>query len=224
MKLEDIYIELEKSGTEQNKNVYLRIGAKGDLFGVSIDNLTKIKNSINSNTHEKTLPQELWNTRNLDARILACMLCNPNVLSRNEANRWVYMINFHVLADHFAELVAKTRYGMDIMYLWIQSPDEYIKRVGFSILSYFAKNDEDRSDLFFNGFIQKIKNELQTSPNRAKEAMCNCLITIGSRTEVLKERVLEATQAIGNVEIDHGEPTPKTINIKDSVNNIWNRK
>ena len=72
-------------------------------------------------------------------------------------------INYYVIADYFAELIATTRFGLDIMYLWIQSTEEYVKRVGFAIIKYFAINDESRSDLFFSAFIHKIKQEIQTA-------------------------------------------------------------
>ncbi|WP_066632481.1 DNA alkylation repair protein [Labilibacter marinus] len=228
MNFEEIYTELEKRGTAQNKKVYARHGAKGDLFGVSFGDLNDLKSKVDKKGSAKginhTIAKSLWDTRNLDARILATMVADPDLITRLEANRWVSMINYYVLADYFAELIAKTKFGLDIMYLWIQSPDEYIKRVGFAILNYFARHDESRSDLFFMGFIQKIKNEIQTSPNRAKEGMNNCLISIGGRTRVLKDKVLEAASVIGPVDIDHGETACKTFVIEDYVQKIWDRK
>ncbi|MGQ1786985.1 MULTISPECIES: DNA alkylation repair protein [unclassified Saccharicrinis] len=228
MDFEDIYTKLEKCGAEENRKVFKRHGAKGDLFGVSLADLKKLKNEVVSATGEKgvnhRIAQQLWKTRNIDARVLACMVANPEIISRNEANRWVANIQYYALADCFAELIAQSRFGMDIMYLWIQSPNEYTKRVGFSILNYIAKNDKSRTDLFFTGFIQKIKNEIQTSPNRAKEGMCNCLISIGARTEGLKEKVLQAAEGIGPVEIDHGGTSPKTFVIEEYVRKSWDRK
>lgn len=228
MDFKDIYQELEKCGTAQNIKIYTKHGAKGDLFGVSIADLTRIKKLIipsgNKTGMNHDIAKELWLTRNVDARILACMVADPLLISRNEANKWVASINYYVLADYFADLIAQTKFGLDIMYLWIQSPDEYIKRVGFSILNYTARNDQSKSDLFFHGFIMKIKQELQLSPNRAKEAMNNCLIAIGGRSEALRLKVLDAAKSIGEVEIDHGNTSCKTFNIKAYLDKDWARK
>lgn len=228
MGFDEVYIKLEKLGTEQNRKVYRRHGAKGDLFGVSFAHLKALKKEVISTDGKKgtdhQLARKLWQTRNIDARILACMLADPFLISRNEANKWVSVINYYILADYFAGLIAQTRFGLDIMYLWIQSPDEYIKRVGFAILNYIARTDESKSNLFFRGFIQKIQNEIQTSPNRAKESMNNCLITIGGRTETLKQQVLKAASVIGAVEINHGETSCKTFMIEEYVQKIWDRK
>lgn len=228
MNFEDIYTKLEKCGTEQNKKVYIRHGAKGELFGVSFEHLKSLKKEVTSPEGEKginhSIAQKLWKTKNIDARILACTIAEPTKITRNEANKWIPAINYYVLADYFAELIAQTRFGQDIMYLWIQSQNEYIKRVGFAILNYFAQNDQSKSDLFFNAFLQKIKQEIQFAPNRAKEAMNNCLIAIGGRNETLRDSVLEAAESIGPIEINQGETACKTFAIKESLNKIWNKK
>ncbi len=228
MKFEEIYAELEECGTEKNRKTYKQQGGKGELFGVSRTDLQRLKNKISSPEGKKgidhSLAQRLWKTRNIDARILACMVADPQKITRNEANKWVSVIRYSVIADYFADLIAQTRFGIDIMYLWIQSPDEYIKRVGFSILNYFACNDDSRSELFFNAFLQKIKQEIQFSPNKAKEAMNNCLISIGSRTKLLRNNVLDVAEFIGPIEIDQGEDSPKTIVIEEHLNKIWSKK
>ncbi|MCW3804267.1 DNA alkylation repair protein [Plebeiibacterium marinum] len=228
MNFENIYTELEKCGTDQNRKVYAQHGAKGELFGASLEDLKNIKSKIVSSEGEKGINQplakKLWNTRNIDARILACMIADPTRITRNEANKWIAEINYFVIADHFAELIAKTRYGQDIMYLWIQSPDEYIKRVGFDILSYFAREDSSKSDLFFKAFISKIKQEIQFSPNKAKEAMNNCLIAIGGRSEKLKDEVIRAARIIGPVKIDQDLTSCKTFIIEEYLENIWSKK
>lgn len=228
MNFKSIFEELKNCGTEQNIKVYRKHGAKGDLFGVSFANLKKLKASITPSFNKKGInhrvAQQLWQTRNIDARILACMVADPIEITRNEANHWVADIQYYVLADYFAELIAQTKFGLDIMYLWIQSPDEYIKRVGFAILNFIARNDDDKSELFFHGFLMKIKQELHLSPNRAKEAMNNCLIAIGGRTQNLREKVIEVAESLGEIEIDHGDTSCKTFIIKEYLDKMWERK
>ncbi len=96
----------------------------------------------------------------------------------------------------------KTSFGIDVMYHWIQSREEYIKRIGFMILKNLAENDGKRSNLFFSAFVQKLKQEIQTSPNRAKEALLKCMVAIGSRNEFLRDQILDASRGIGPVVIE----------------------
>ncbi len=224
MNLENIYTELKNSGTAENVAKYKKQGAKGEIFGVSINEIERIKKDIISAKPNETtnhqLALELWKTRNVDSRILACMIADPQKTTRNLANKWVSVINYYLIADHLANLVAQTRFGQDIMYLWIQSPDEYVKRTGFMILNYLAKNDTSKSDLFFKAFLQKIKQEIQFSNNWAKEAMYECLISIASKDKALKEEVLNAIENIGSIEINVGNDSKKTIHIIEEIKNI----
>ncbi len=225
MNFEDIYTDLEKCGTLENQNAYREKGAKGDFFGVDKDTLQKIKSSVKISGKENginhNIARKLWQTRNLDARLLACMIADKNEINRNEANQWVSVINYYELSDCFAKLIAQTRFGMDIMYLWIQSPNEYIKRTGFGILNYYAENDFTKSELYFKGFIQKIKQELQLTPDRAKESMLKCLISIGKRSKDLMQIVTEAAINIGTIETKDAKNKNQTINIEEFLKKNW---
>ncbi len=227
MDFKDIYTQLEKNGTEEVTKSYVKKGAKGDMFGVSFDVLQNIKAKIVSpggeNGVNHSLAKQLWNTRNIDARMLACMVADSTLITRQEAYKWILGINFFAVADLFAELIAKTTYGNDVMYYWIQSQEEYVKRIGFTILKYFAENDTKRSDLFFNAFVQKIKQEIQTSPNRAKEAMFYCMIAIGSRNEKLRDLILDASRIIGPVVIEEEAGKKKSYEIDELVASIWQK-
>ncbi len=224
MNFENIYTELKNCGTSENTKEYLQKGAKGELFGVSIADLEKIKNDIISDNDDKgadhAIALELWKTRNIESRILACMIADPKKTTRNLVNKWVSVINYYAISDYLASLIAQTRFGQDIMYLWIQSPDEYVKRTGFLILNYLAKNDDTKSELFFKAFLQKIRQEIQFSENWAKEAMYECLISIASKSKPLKEDVLNAIQNIGSIEIDLGEDSSKKINIIEKIKDL----
>ncbi len=227
MDFKDIYTELEKNGTEEITKSYVNKGAKGDMFGVSFDVLQKIKSKIVSPNGENgvnhSLAKQLWDTRNIDARMLACMVADSNLMTRHEAYKWILGINFFAVADLFAELIAKTAFGIDVMYFWIQSQEEYVKRIGFLILKYLAENDTKRSDLFFNAFVQKIKQGIQTSPNRAREAMFKCMVAIGSRNEFLRDQILDAARVIGSVVIEEETGTPETYEIDEIVAGIWQK-
>ncbi len=227
MDFKNIYTDLKQCGTDELMKEYVKKGAKGDTFGVSFGDLQKIKEKIVSPDGQKgyNLPvaKELWNTRNLDARLLACMIADPSLLTRNDANKWASMVNFYLLADKFAELIAQTSFGIDVMYHWIQSQEEYIKRIGFMILKYFAENDSKRSDLFFKAFIQKLKQEIQTSPNRAKEALLKCMVAIGSRNEFLRDQILDAARGIGPVVIEEEVGKKETYVVDEIVANAWEK-
>lgn len=59
MELAEMMARLEAPGTEQNRKVYGKHGAKEPLFGVSFGNLDKPRKEIKTND---ALAEQLWNT------------------------------------------------------------------------------------------------------------------------------------------------------------------
>lgn len=76
---------LEALGTEQNRKVYPRHGVGPNLFGVSYADLGKLANQIKKDTE---LARQPWKSGNLDARILATMIADPNEIDRETLQSW----------------------------------------------------------------------------------------------------------------------------------------
>ncbi len=228
MDYQEIYQELEKLGTAQNRKIYKRHGAGDNLFGVSFGNLRALKKKVFSPDGKKGIHHEiarkLWKTGNIDAQTFATMIADPQQVTEAELDAWVQDIHYYALADAFTQLAGSSPVAQQKMEVWILSDKEFVRRVGYGILSLMAREKETLTNDFFAPYIRKIENELQQSPNRAKEAMNNCLIAIGARNQVLRERVLEAAKQIGEVEIDHGETSCKTFIIEEYLDKIYKRK
>ena len=79
LEFETVIQELEELGTEQNRKIYRRHGVREDLFGVSFGNIRKLQKKIKT---DHSLARELWATGNHDARILATMVADPNIIEK----------------------------------------------------------------------------------------------------------------------------------------------
>lgn len=228
MTSQEIYQQLEKWGTEQNRKVYKRHGAGDNLFGVSFSNLNALKKKVISPEGKKgtnhELARQLWETQNIDAQTFAAMIADPQQVTENELDTWVQDIHYYALANEFNKVAGNSPFALKKMEKWIKSDQEFVRLVGYGILNLMAREDETLSNAFFGPYIQKIEAELQQSPNRVKEGMNNCLIAIGARNEALRERVLVAAKKIGKVEIDHGETACKTFIIEEYLDKIYKRK
>lgn len=228
MNFKDLFQALKEAGTEQNRKVYRKHGADGELFGVSFAVLRDLKKKTDPSGKKRgqnqSIANQLWKTGNIDARILATMVAEPETFTKDKAQAWAEEINYHILADSFAELLSKTGFEQQLIEEWTLSEKEYLKRIGFTMLNLKAKNDKVLNEDFFIPFIEYAEAHLQQSPNRAKEGMNNCLIMIGGRNEALRRRVLQAAEVIGTVEIDHGETNCQTFVIPEYLERIWKRK
>ncbi len=228
MTFKEIFQKLSKMGTAQNRKVYRRHGAGENLFGVSFGILNSLRKEIISPEGERGVnhehAQRLWASQNIDAQTFATMIADASQLTSDELEYWVQDIFYYPLADAFTSLVYRTSFAYQKLQTWTLSDHEYTKRIGYGILNEFARGNHGLPDEFFEPYIRRIENELQSSPNRAKESMNNCLIAIGARNQKLRDRVLKAAQKIGRVEIDHGNTACKTFNIAEYLTKIYERK
>jgi 3-methyladenine DNA glycosylase AlkD len=194
--------KLESAGTEQNRKIYLRHGAKEPLFGVSVANLRSIAKSTGKNNE---CARQLWASGNFDAMALASLIDDPEAISYAELGVRVNDINYYHLADFFSSFVAKTRHVIPLMMEWTASEAEYVRRCGYTIVSALSKNAALLDDSGLEPFLDIIEREIHSSPNRAREAMNLALISIGKRNTTLCSKALDAAERIGIVYIDQGE-------------------
>ncbi|GAA4385299.1 DNA alkylation repair protein [Hymenobacter koreensis] len=228
MTFEEIYAQLQALGTEQNRKIYRRHGASGDLFGVSFANFSQLKKQLTGRgkdaAHAHALAQQLWATRNFDAQLLATMIADPRQLTEVAADAWAADTHCHMLADALATLVGGTQYAQGKVREWTSSPGEMHQRIGYSLLNGLALRSSALPDSFFEPFIARIEAGIAVAPNRAKEAMNNCLIGMGSRNETLRQQVEAAADRIGPVSIDHGDTSCQTFEVRPYLAKVWARK
>ena len=197
---------LESYGTEQNRKVYTRHGAPEPLFGVSVANLRTVAKQTGKN---QELATALWNTGNFDAMALATLIDDPESITTQELDRRVNDVSYYHLADFFSAFVAKTRYAIPKMKSWTASPEEFVRRCGYTLVSALAKNAALLDDATLSEYIEIIEAEIHNAPNRACEAMNRALIDIGRRRR-LRDKAISAAKRIGPLFVDHGETNCKT--------------
>ncbi len=207
MKLSEAMARLEAMGTEQNRKIYRRHGAKGELFGVSFANLKLLVKEIKK---DHALAIALWKTGNVDARTLATMIADPAAFSSDELELWLGELSYYLLVDLFASLVAKGPHAKEKAEAWSASEDEWRARAGFDLVTRLAMDDASLSDAWFEEKLDEIRRRIHAAPNRTRDAMNSALIAIGGSRESLRDKAIAAARAIGKVEVDHGETGCKT--------------
>src|SRR5688500_14603382 len=90
MTLEETLAKLESLGNEKVRAQNNRNGAGDNQFGVRLGDIRKLATKIRSN-HELALA--LWESGNLDARLLGILLIKPENLSGEEIDRMVRSVD-----------------------------------------------------------------------------------------------------------------------------------
>lgn len=200
--------ELEHLGTDQNVKIYKRHGAKEPLFGVSFANLKKLTKKYNGDTE---LSLKLWDSKNMDARVLATMIADPNQIKSSQLDQWVKDTDYTVLAGYMGSLVGKSPFFKAKFTKWHKSNKEFEKDTAFSMISSILKNDPSKlDDELAKYLLEYISSNIHNSANYAKAAMNNCLIALGVYKPKLTKKTISIAKKIGKVEVDHGETNCKT--------------
>lgn len=208
MDLAEIMARLEALGTEQNRKVYRKHGAKEPLFGVSFGNLDKLKKEMKTND---ALAEQLWSTGNTDARTLAAMIADPKTRTLEQLERWLSDIDYYCLTDVLVtHLASKSPLLPELLDRWTASDREWVGRAGWQLMAHAAMKRKTLDEDYFLRQLERIEVRIHSSPNRTRDAMNAALIAIGMRSEALEAAALAAAARIGKVEVDHGDTDCKT--------------
>jgi len=221
MTQKEVHKQLEEFGTAQNRKVYKRHGVTENLFGVSYANLGKLTKKIKI---DHKLAQELWDTRNHDARILATMIADPSQVTDQLLETWVKDLTNYVLTDAFSGLVSKTRFAQKKMEKWTKAKEEWVGRAGWLLLSHLAMKNESLSDDYFENHLEIIERDIHLRKNRIRDAMNSALMSIGIYRKNLQKRALSAARKIGKVEVDHGKTNCTTPEAESYIRKALERK
>ena len=217
----EVLDELEALGTAQNRKIYKRHGADETVYGVSFANLRKMHKRIKV---DHALALNLWATGQLEARLIASMIADPDLTDEALLDTWAKDLNSGMVTGEFVDLVSKTSFAQAKMEQWSNSDGEWIGRAGWQLLAHLAMKGEGLSDDFFENFLQIIEQDIHSRKNMVREAMNSALIAIGIRNSNLENQALGVAAKIGVVNVDHGETSCKTPDAAEYIRKTLNRR
>ena len=176
-----------------------RYGIKSDrALGISIPKLQELAKKIG--THRK-LAAQLWSSAIHEARILACMIEDPQQLTEVQMERWVKAFDSWDLCDQCCNrLFSKTAFGRQKAIAWSQRPEEFVKRAGFVLMAVLAVHDRKADDRQFNPFFEQIQKEAADDRNFVKKAISWALRQIGKRSLALNRKAIAVAEEIQRME------------------------
>ena len=207
MTFEQVLGHLKSAGTEQYAKVYRRHGARGDLFGVSYADMGRLRKQIHI---DHNLALRLWDSGNVDARMMATMIADPLQATSTQLDLWVKATDNYLLADMVAFFTVRTTLALTKARKWMKSDKEFVRQCGYVTLATAIKDGVEIGDAECETILATIEKEIHASPNRARHAMNNAVIAIGIFRPALTAAAIETAQRIGRVEVDHGKTSCQT--------------
>src|SRR3989440_8730213 len=192
---DQIVAQLQQQANPRAAEGMARFGISGDqVLGVSIHAMRKMAKTTGKN---HALASELWTTGIHEARILASMIDEPQLVSSQQMEAWVGEFDSWDLCDQVCgNLLVKTPYAYEKAVAWCHREEEFVRRAGFVMMAELAVHDKQASDEAFVPFFALIKQYAVDERNFVKKAVNWALRQIGKRNSHLRAIAVDWAQAI----------------------------
>lgn len=176
MTLFQVMKQLEAHGDDKLRQRYVRDGAGDNVFGVMMGKIRGLAKELGQN---HALGLELWATGNHEARILACMLLDPSVLTEKEARGLLEPLVSATLVDELVgRVLVHAAVAEALQVRWMDGRAELPRRAGWKLLAGRIARGVAK-DVDITATLARIEKELPAAPYQVKEGINYCLVWIG---------------------------------------------
>jgi 3-methyladenine DNA glycosylase AlkD len=163
-------------------------------LGISIPTLRKMAREIGRN---QALTVALWASGIHEARILASMIAEPQLICVELMEAWVNDFDAWDVCDQVCgNLFDKTPYAYQKAKEWCQQEKVFVRRAGFVLMAQLAVPDKHTQDEAFVQFFPLIKQYAGDERNFVKKAVNWALRQIGIRNSHLRTLALKCAYEI----------------------------
>ncbi len=195
MTSEQIIANLQQQANAQAVEAMARFGiAPAHALGISIPTLRKMAKEIGRN---HLLATKLWASGIHEARILASMIDEAQLVSPEQMDDWVHDFDTWDVCDQVCgNLFDQTPYAFSKAVEWCQQEPEFVRRAGFVMMAELAVHDKQASDEAFLPFFPLIQHYATDPRNFVKKAVNWALRQIGKRNSHLRLLALTCADEI----------------------------
>ena len=205
MTVSDVLARLDAERDERGIRNWERLGsatAGMRSYGIGLTRLRKLAKRIGRN---RELARALWKTDVYDARVIALLVDDPALITRDEAETQVEQLGGGMMAHVFASCdatLAKTPFVVELADQWVRSDDPVRRDCGYGLL-YEASKFSGRkapSEAFFLAHVTRIADTIGTESEKVRLSMGAALMGIGKRSAVLNRAALTVARRVGPIE------------------------
>lgn len=202
MTLKTVLSQLESLGHEKVRAQNRKKGAGDNQFGVRLGDIRKLAAKVKPHAR---LADALWDSGNIDARLLAILLIKPGNLSREEIDRMVRSVDFVQVADWLNSYVVKGHPDKEsLRQTWMQDDDPWAARAGWSLTTERIARNPEGLDL--PALLERIESELGNAAPEVQWTMNSCLAGIGIHFPRHRKRAIAIGEKVG---LYRDYPVPK---------------
>ena len=173
----------------------------GDDHGVNLGKLRAIAKRLKT---QQELAQQLWQTGDTAARLLALLICRPKAFEASDLDTMLRQARVPKVHDWLVNyVVRKNQHVEELRLAWFADPDPVVASAGWALTSERVTKDPDGIDIV--GLLDTIETDMKGAPDRLQWAMNNCLAQIGIAHPQYRERAIDIGERL---EVLKDYPTP----------------
>lgn len=185
--------ELEALGNDRMRAQNDKNGARDPQFGVRLGDIRKVAKKLKTN---HALALELWETKHIDARLLATLMLEPKRLSATELDHMVRSATFVPVADWLNAYVVKQHPDKEALRrTWMVASDPMAARAGWNLTAERIGKSPDGLDV--PALLDRIESEMGGAPAVVQWTMNFALAGIGIHVPAQRKRALAIGESLG---------------------------
>lgn len=193
MTLKEALEQLQVLGNDRMRAQNRKNGAGDNQFGVRLGDIRKVAKKAKS---DHALALALWETGNVDARLLATLVIDPAELSAAELDAMVRSLDFVHLADWLIAYVVKEHPQKEALrQAWMADADRWAARAGWALTSERIARSPEGLDLA--ALLDRIESEMGGAAPEVQWTMNFCLAGVGIHHPEHRPRALAIGEALG---------------------------
>ena len=199
MKVETILALLKQKARPDQLEGMARYGMSISCrLGVSIPDLRGMAKSLGKN-HQLAI--ELWQSGFAEAKILAAMIDEIELVTEEQLDNWVTGFDSWDVCDQVCmNLFEKSPFAWKKIREWSQRNEEYVKRAAYALLACLAWHDKKAADEKFVNVFPVLKSGSIDERNFVKKAVNWALRNIGKRNKNLNKAAIDLAKGIGELD------------------------
>jgi 3-methyladenine DNA glycosylase AlkD len=186
---------LKAAGSPRNVEGMARYGIVArSAFGVPTPEVERLAREIGRN---HALAADLWRTGNHDARALAVLIEDPQLVTEEQMEAWALDFDNWAVCDGCCmHLFDQTPFAWPKTREWSARDEEFVKRAGYTLMAALAVHDKKAPDRRFLSLLPAIKRGSTDERNYVRKAVNWALRAIGKRDQALNKAAILASEQI----------------------------
>lgn len=180
---------------------------RGEDHGV---NLSRLRAAAKQIGPDHALAQELWETHDTAARLLALLICRPRLYAVEDLEAMVRSTNAPKVRDWFVSyVVKKSPHAEQLRRAWFDDPDPTVASLGWQLTADRVVKQPGGLDL--DGLLDRIERDMRDAPAVLQWSMNETLAQIGIHHPERRARALaigEALQVLADYPTSPGCTSP----------------